>query len=261
MLTFLHISDTHISAQPDYRPHWVNPMTAHPNYGIETLIKAVQNLPFTVDFILHTGDVCADPIEANYHCARELLLQLNCPVILLSGNHDSAEMLSDIVDDGECLRVMRNDVAHVNGYNLIGMDTNGIGDTHAPSLHPEMVAWVDHILKQENSAPLVVAMHHPLIETGVPWIDEDMLVKNGQTVHSILSTHIKQIRGVFHGHIHQPVTSYCDGIMYVGAPSIWYNIHGHPNLKLHDQDLMLQPGFNLVMIREERTFVRNCAFI
>ena len=60
MLTFLHISDTHISADPEYRPHRPRQPVQHPNRGVESLLEAIGGLSFPVDFILHTGDVCAE---------------------------------------------------------------------------------------------------------------------------------------------------------------------------------------------------------
>ena len=66
MLTFLHISDTHISADPEYGPHWLDKPLAHPNRGVEALLAAIGALSFPVDFILHTGDICAEPELENY---------------------------------------------------------------------------------------------------------------------------------------------------------------------------------------------------
>ena len=42
MLTFLHISDTHISADPDYRAPWLHESVTHPNRGAESLLEAIN---------------------------------------------------------------------------------------------------------------------------------------------------------------------------------------------------------------------------
>src|SRR5258705_3517838 len=93
-LTFVHLSDTHISTDPEYGKHHT-PHSA--NAGAEALVKAVNALPFHIDFILHTGDVVYDPVAEAYLTARDILSQLKYPVYYLSGNHDSGAELQRIL--------------------------------------------------------------------------------------------------------------------------------------------------------------------
>ncbi|MCA9910455.1 MAG: metallophosphoesterase, partial [Anaerolineae bacterium] len=54
LLRFIHLTDTHITADSS-RGHPAQPWP--PLAGAQRLIDAVKKLPFTPDFILHTGDV------------------------------------------------------------------------------------------------------------------------------------------------------------------------------------------------------------
>ncbi|MCY3831508.1 MAG: metallophosphoesterase [Chloroflexi bacterium] len=257
MLTFLHISDTHISADPAFDPPGIPASLPHPKAAAERLLAAIERLPFEIEFILHTGDVCADPIEQDYHCARELLSRLSKPVYLLPGNHDSAQLMADILHDGEGLQVLGDAQVQLGSGQLLTLDTNGEGDEHAPMLRDEQIDWFAQSLESDGAGPVIVAVHHPLIETGVPWIDQQMRVQNGERIQQILRRHHEKVAGVFHGHIHQATVTASEGIVYISCPSTWSNLAGYPSLSEPEADLHTAAGFNLVMVRETRAFVRR----
>ena len=185
MLTFLHISDTHISADPNYHLPETPGDLAPPNRGAETLLEAIQGLPFPFDFILHTGDVCADPTAEDCRCARALLAEVPAPLYMLPGNHDSAAQMLNILHDGQRLHVLREAHLRFGEYHLITIDTCDQGDVHAPVLSDDKIEWLDQQLAQVGAETAIVALHHPLIETGVPWIDEQMRVQNGARFHDV----------------------------------------------------------------------------
>ena len=94
ILTFVHLSDTHISSDPDYG----RPETPHTTQqGARALVQQVNALPFKVDFILHTGDVVYDPELEPYHTARDILGQLQQPVYYVRGNHDYSAGLQRVL--------------------------------------------------------------------------------------------------------------------------------------------------------------------
>ena len=257
MLTFLHISDTHISGDPDYHPPWTPESVAHPNRGTELLLQAIQGLPFAFDFILHTGDVCADPHEEDYRRARELLLQLPGPMYLLPGNHDSGDLMEAALHDGRKLHVLRDARLQINGYLLVALDTAGEEDIHAPTLGDEQIAWFGETLDAARDLPIIAAMHHSPVATGVPWLDEEMRIQNGDQIQRILRAHRDQLTGVFHGHIHQQTDTYQDGVLYVCCPSTWSNLAGDPSVREGIADPLTPGGFNLVMLRDSGAFVRR----
>ena len=258
MLTFLHISDTHISGDAEYRPPWETEAGPHPNDGVERLLAAIAALPFAFDFILHTGDVCADPLAENYHKARQLLLRLSQPVYCLPGNHDSTVMMLDLLHDGRALHVMRDDRVQIGEYQLVTLDTNDPGDPHAPTLSDERIDAFAQRMAATDGQPTIVAAHHPLIETGVPYLDDEMRVQNGERIHQILLEYRSQLAGVFYGHIHQSTATQSDGIMYLSCQSTWTNLAAYPGLLRNPEKDELTPGgFNLVMLRGSRCFVRR----
>lgn len=257
MLTFLHISDTHISADPEYRPHWLQKPLAHPNRRVESLLAAIKGLSFPVDFILHTGDICAEPEVENYHLARELFDRLEQPMFLLPGNHDSPQMAREILADGERRQVLDDDHKIVKGYHLISIEGGGVGDPVFPTVPEAQIDNFAALLSRAQAGPILVAAHFPFVRTGVPWIDDSARIQNGERLHELLVARRERVAGVFFGHIHQVANSFCDGISYNCCPSTWFNFTGYPGMEKADADLETPGGFNLVMIRDNRTFVRR----
>ncbi len=257
MLTFLHISDTHISHDAGYHepmaPRWV----PHPNRGVEALLAAVTQLPFTFDFILHTGDVCADPIADNYRSARELLGHFPGPMLLLAGNHDSVDLMRNLLHDGDQFHVLGASRWTRKGYDLVTLDTNGEGDVHAPLLGVEQVASLADRLRETDGRPTVVAGHHPLIKTGVPWIDDEMRVQNGEVIQRLLADHPGHIAAYLHGHIHQVSNTLAAGVAHISCPSTWSNLKGYPGMRDAETDVTTPGGFNVVMLRGTSAFVRH----
>lgn len=256
MLTFLHISDTHISADPAVGSHDLFAAAPHPNHSAKALVAAIRRLSFPIDFILHTGDVCADPLPQHYQRALEILRPLRQPLVLLPGNHDSLEMMRAVLSDGDNRRVLSDDHIVIKGYHLLTLDGSRADNPLAPTLSGRQIARFAAQVERAQDAPILVAAHYPLIRTGVPWIDEQSRVQNGERIHDILARR-EQVMGVFFGHIHQAVNSVCDGIAYTGSPSAWSNFAGYPGLVSAEADVGTPSGFNLVMIRENRCFIRR----
>ena len=256
MITFLHISDTHLSGDPAYHPHWMPPGSIHPNIGAGQLLDAIKQLPYAVDFILHTGDVCAEPLVDDYRCACDLLDDLPAPIILLPGNHDSGDLLAAHLHDGERRHVLRDARLRLDDVHIIALNTSGGGE-HAPSLRPQQLDWLESALDACRDGRIIVAAHHPLLETGVPYLDESMRVQNGAAAHAILARHSKRIAGVLHGHIHQPTISFADGISYISCPATWNNHGAYPGMTVNVDDRHCAPGYNLVMLRGTRLSLRG----
>ncbi len=258
MLRFLHISDTHIIGDRDIGSSRETD-AAQPNAGAERLIAAIKALPFAVDFILHTGDVCADPWAEDCVTARELLLQLPGPIYCLPGNHDCADLMLDSLHDGRRLHVLGDDHVEIAGCHLVTLDTNGLegGDRHAPTISAGQIEAFAERLGAAGEGPAIVAGHHPLIKTGVAWIDDEMRVQNGQRIHEILRAYRGALAGYFHGHIHQCMNTYSEGLLYVSCQSTWTNLAGYPGVRENEKDALTPAGFNLVMLDGDRSFVRR----
>lgn len=263
VLRFVHISDTHINQDPAYT--YADKSVPLALNGAKALVEQVNALPFTPDFVLHTGDVAYDPDPAAYEMARSVLGQLKVPTYYLTGNHDDPIALQ---------QTMLNSVNPIspfhyefesNGVQVICLDTQtavkqkGINEP-AGWLGDDQLAWLDKLCLAQDSRPLVVALHHNPLKVGIPWWDDFMALQNGSALHAILLKARERVRGVFFGHIHQNVDIYRDGILYSSALSSWYQLHSFPGQTSTFADKDAEPGFNVVTVTRQQTFIRRHRF-
>lgn len=255
LLRFVHISDTHISHDPNYGQDHGYPI--HPTPAAEALVEQLNNLPFTPDFILHTGDVAYDPHEPAYEVAREILGRIRYPVYYLAGNHDSREMLQRVLLRRETIQPTWHYQFELNGVQIVCLDSTGPAPEPSGTVSDEQLAWLREITESDDARPLVVAVHHNTLETGVPWLDTFMRMANGDALHAALLPARHRIRGVFYGHIHQSSQVLRDGILYSSVLGSWYQIHAWPGQTKTTLELDAPPGFNVVTITADQTHIRN----
>lgn len=261
MLTFIHISDTHIHADPDF-------VGAHVDFSsrpiVQALINRINALPFEVDFVLHTGDIMTDPEKPeDYRIAKSLLDQIRFPVRYLVGNHDRSPAVQRYLvglKDSDITTYYDHEF-EVNGVQFICLDSNpGAPGVHFGLLTAEQFDWLDARLDPTDPRPLVVAVHHHTLPLLAPWLD-NIVMKNGHFLHERLLTVKDRLRGVFFGHIHENTVTVRDGISYYSTLSGWFQTRTwFGQQEPGRDDLLREPGFNLVTLTETDTFVRQYRF-
>lgn len=254
---FVQISDTHLGPTPGYANHGSLPLPA-----AQRLVDRINQLPHKPDFVVHTGDITADPQPASYALARETFSHLNMPIYYVRGNHDAASDIKESMAMGprEDLNTGKDRLTYLfetKGFRFLVLDTQGPPQTQPQGILPPQQM---KLLRNETSAagpPLVVFLHHPILPMDSPWMDANMLVINGEEVHEILSAAQREVRGVFFGHIHQSTQTLRDGILYVAAASSFTQFSSWPS----DEDVYHiddeQPGFNFVRLLPQQTMIRQ----
>lgn len=262
-LRFVHISDTHINPDTDYIKDYAQ---YTPIIGAQALVKAVNDLPFMPDFILHTGDVAYDPVPEVYPDVKAVLEALKAPVYYLAGNHDDAKAIQRVLM-GRSADAIQDYLYYdfeTKGVHVVCLDSNGPHEPKHPSgtVTDEQLTWLDDICSRDDERPLVVAVHHNVIPMGVPWLDTWMKMENGEAFHDIVRQARARLCGVFFGHIHQNITTLRDGVMYVAASSSWCQFYSHsiPENTNIAPDTTTNPGFNVVSISDKTTFIRRHTF-
>ncbi|MEM6915578.1 MAG: metallophosphoesterase [Verrucomicrobiota bacterium] len=261
MLEVIHISDTNFGPDRSLDIRGANACAR-----AEALVEAVNELPFTPDFIVHTGDVANDPDTRAYALAESVLRDLKAPVFYATGNHDDVSMMRDALTFGEH-KLLVDESANQLCYRLGG----SAGETVQfyvmdgwvpPEIGPHGVLsenQVDAVLADiSGDKPVAVFLHYPLVPVGAKWIDEHLLVENGLDFQTRLKEAAgSQLRGVFMGHLHRGLKLYHSGVFHSGVSSPACEFSAGPE----DDFCDFLPGgpipFDHIRFTEEATMVKS----
>lgn len=263
-LHFVHISDTHLlhpGQQKDFEgidpalARYTEQLRALPYttaLATEVLVREINALPVAIDFVLHTGDVTGED-STDYAFTAGLLAQLPCPQVYLPGNHDLLPGLEQWLCHRETGPVCEY---QFNGLQIVCLDSNRYGADHGGWLNNLQLDQLRRICRSDDDRPLIVALHHHPIAVDVAWLDA-LGLRNGAAMHEVLLAARHRLRGVFFGHIHHSVDIIKDGILYSGVASAAYQFAAWPGQVEAALDLAADPGFSLVTVTPEHTFVRH----
>lgn len=261
LLNFIHISDTHIHADPEFTGSHVDFTSRE---AVAELIKQINAVEFDVDFVLHTGDIMTDPEKPeDYLIAKDILSEIRFPVHYLVGNHDRSRAVQHYLvgRSAKDITEFYDYEFEVNGVQIICLDSNpNAAGVHFGLLTNDQLNWLAERLNSADPRPLVVAVHHHALPLGAPWLD-GIVLKNGYKLHELLLPVRDRLRGVFYGHIHENTVTVRDGISYYSALSGWFQTRTYfGQIEPGRDDFLREPGFNLVTLTEKDTFVRRYRF-
>jgi len=258
LITFAHISDTHLHADPNFTGGRGNPLSRESALRV---IEAINASEAPISLVLHTGDVGhkIGKKPQTYSRAREILGKLHYPVLSIPGNHDRVRTFQQAIlgrQKDEIMPHADQDVAF-NGVQFLLLDSHAEAETGVASgyLSGEQLQWIIAHASRDDPRPLVVAVHHHPVPMGAQWLDK-MKLTNGDQLHEILRGVRTRLRGVFFGHIHETSVTVRDGIAYYSAPSTHFQTNTWPTQLAPQRDAVQMPGYNLVTLTEHQTHVR-----
>ncbi len=259
-MEFIHISDTHFGPDSDLLIRGVNLCDR-----ARQLVEEINRLSFTPDFVIHTGDVANDPDRGAYALAREVLSDLQVPCYYATGNHDDVGMMREALEFGPreslisesedrlCYQITGGLEKHAELFVLDGK----IPPSEGPHGHlsEDQVEAVMGAISGEK--PVAVFLHYPLTPIGSKWIDDHLLVSNGEEFQKRLAKKAgPNLRGVFSGHIHRGLQLYRGGVFQSGVSSPACEFTAGPDDDVCD----FLPGgpipFHHVTLNEEGTMVK-----
>lgn len=258
---FAHISDTHIGPTRDYSRHGHMALPC-----AEALVDVLNTLPQRPDFVVHSGDVVTDPSDAAYALAAETFARLKLPIYYVTGNHDASADIhrflpmgpkTDFSTDPDVLSY----AFEVRGERFIVLDARGPDE-----IDPEGVLSAEQLTIVQREAtsegpPLTVFVHFPPLPLNAPWMDANMLIQNGDALHAALLPARDRLRGVFHGHVHQPMQTVRDGIVYSCAPSAFAAFNAWPvDVDRARMDPDFLPGYSFVHLLPQQTIIHHHTF-
>ena len=251
-LSFIQISDTHIGPQQDYTFRSYAPYTQ-----TKKLLEHLAIFPEQASFIIHTGDVCGDKDahadEPSYKLAQQLFQDVEIPLYTLPGNHDETPLLKKYFPpvDHDWLDETEDRMSYTfvkQGHRFVVLDA-AVRSKRAGVLPARQLSALKELL-QSSLEPITIFLHYPPLPLQCRWIDETMLLTNGADLHELLRSHASSLRGVFFGHVHQPIQLFTDGILYCCAAASMFQFSSFYESPDGGIDTQSPQGFNFVSMTE-----------
>lgn len=259
-LYFAHISDTHFGPTAGFSRHGHNPLAC-----ARRLVEVINHMPTRPDFVIHTGDVVSDPDPAAYRLAAETFAPLEVPIYFVNGNHDRAADIRRYMIMGPTEDVGQEPgrlayAFECKGFRFLVLDARGPDEIDPQGLLPD--SQLDLVAReaQPEGPPLVVFVHFPVLPLNSIWMDENMLIINGEKLHQALRPAGNRLRGVFHGHVHQAMQTVRDGILYVSVASAFSQFAAWPDDVVTGYDPDHAPGYNFVHLLPGQTIIHQHTF-
>lgn len=258
---FVHISDTHVGPAVDYARHGYQSLPC-----ARRAVEMINTMPARPDFVIHTGDVVTHPQVESYKLAAETFRPLNVPIYYCTGNHDTSRDIHDYLPMGpktDCQadRDVLSYTFEVKGWRFLVLDARAPDEMDPHGLLSDAQLEVIAREATPDGPPLTIFCHFPVLPFNSTWIDQHLLILNGDKLHQMLLPARHRVRGFFYGHIHQTFHTTRDGILYASAPSTFSQFTGWPNEAMVHSDHEAAPGFSGVQLLDDETVIRQHTFL
>lgn len=204
----LQLTDPHLCGKPAAEIHGVNTSDS-----FERTLRHAFADGAPPDAILVTGDIGDDLSEAAYARFRATLLATGTPAYCLPGNHDTPATME---------RLLPGENIHFGGRARLGAWGLILLDSHEPDaihgkLSPAAFERLDADLHALRDRPVLLAVHHPPMPVGSPWIDV-LGLRNGAELLARLDR-FPNVRAIVSGHVHQAFDTHRGALRLLTTPS------------------------------------------
>jgi Icc protein len=253
-MTFVHISDTHITPVGEIA---YDTDTAS---NLRAVARRIREMALEPAAFIFSGDLSNHGEPDSYRQLAQIVEEeftpMGAPVLLGLGNHDSRLPFRQIVlgqTDASDESIQHYYTEIVGDVRIIMLDSLEPGKVHG-FLGAEQLAWLDAQLTEGAPGGCLVVLHHPSLPRGVPRPD-DYLLRDRAEFGEVLARHTN-VLAVLCGHAHVPTFGLFAGTLHVAAPATAYQLD--PSIRDGGRGLE-GAGFNLCTVRDGRLMVNPVA--
>ncbi len=213
-MVIAQISDTHILARSS------DQAVAAPR--ADNLRRCIADINRQgVDVVVHTGDSVHHGTAEEYAHLREILADLEAPLLLIPGNRDRHGALSAAF--GHLSYLPRNgDFFHyaVEDYplRLVALDSVAAGERKGVFC-ARRLAWLEETLAREPGRPTVLFVHHPPFDIAGHYVGGYRRPRDARDLAAVVSRH-PQVERLLCGHVHILHRAQWGGTVATTMPSV-----------------------------------------
>jgi len=206
-----------------------------------------------------TGDLADKGETGAYEVVKACLEELTMPYCVLPGNHDHRERLVQVfadtpTDDHGFIQYS----VDMGDSVLLCLDTVEPG-THAGSYCARRCEWLADELGRWADRAVYLFMHHPPFPIGLPGLDVIRLL-NATALETALRA-APQVRHIFFGHVHRPVSGSWNGIPFSALPGTLHQValdFDMPPFIAYSHE---RPSYALIELGDHQTVVHLQDFV
>jgi 3',5'-cyclic AMP phosphodiesterase CpdA len=247
-----HLADFHLPAAADKVVNGVKP---HAN--LLQAVEAVRKQTPAPELIVLGGDLLDNGEHESYQAVADVFGDLQAPVHLVLGNHDSLPGLRKTWQPAKAPDFPGYYSFDFKGLHIVILNSSVAGKEFG-RLDERQLLWLSEDLHQSNLKPVLIFLHHPPFDTGISWLDKVKLA-NVEGFWEIIPPFAQNILGVFSAHLHLQHTCTRRGVLAAGTPAVSWQFSG--NADAARAALSSEPpGFNLIDVHDRRLAVRTVRF-
>ncbi len=177
---------------------------------LRAVLARLRDAPGRPDLLLLTGDLTNGGDPASYARLGTLLAECPIPYRLLAGNWDErAALLAAFPETASADGFVQFEV-ELPGLRVIALDTTEPG-RHGGAFCADRAAWLSARLDADPATPVLIAMHHPPIISGLDWLDGGERAAWTERLRAAIAGRA-HVRGIIAGHLHRTVHTSFAGV-------------------------------------------------
>jgi Icc protein len=206
------ITDLHIGFERD-NPHELNVRR------LNMVIDQLNDMTPRPDLLIVSGDLVEHPDDKRgYRHMEALVKRWQGSIIWAIGNHDDRanflEVLPEVPTDEHGF--IQYEAEH-GDLRFLVLDTLDPG-RHGGMICEQRAKWIKARLREKKDRKTVIVLHHPPVDTGIPWMSALPCEQWVQRLEAIVRP-AKQVVAMIAGHVHRPITTDFAGKRLVVASS------------------------------------------
>jgi Icc protein len=251
-MRIVHLADLHLTGSPGKLTHGVDP---HAN--LAAAVAAIRKQVPAPDLVVLGGDLLEDGEHSSYQAVLDLFKDLQVPVQVVFGNHDSLAGFRKTAQPQRGPEFPGYYSFDLKGVHFAMLYTACSGKEYG-RLEEKQLLWLNEDLHRSSQKPVLVFMHHPPFDTGVGWLDK-LRLANAREFWEIIPPYARNILGVFAAHLHLQHTCLHRGVVAASCPAVSFQFSGNadsPRGGLSEEP----PGFNLIDLAGGSLALRTVRF-
>lgn len=250
MKKLVWLTDLHLVEPGQDWPQGVDPLAR-----LRFCLDEIRAFHSDAERLVISGDLIQIGNPGAYGILRSELDRMPIPYNLLTGNHDNRDVLLTSFPELSSVEGFIQGVEDLGDMRLLYLDTLAADGKHHGELCPIRMRWVGEQIRSADERSLLIFLHHPPCDIGVPALDRLRLL-NSEGLADLIRTRNGPTY-LFCGHVHRNVSGLWAGHPFAALKSL----HVQFDLDMTGSSLTRSiepPGYGIIFISQNGIILNYC---